>query len=163
MVSRMGLPGMASVCSRRPTSRPTLLTIDAAHAVDAHQLLVVLLFEARFADDVAGIVAAVARFDLIGADFAHVTAGVGHESAARIAAAMHHEHFQHGNIGAMRFDKGDVAGRGFRLDDDGLEMRQRFGGLELLLHVVERQVPARRRFAAAGARLAADRRAAAER
>ena len=30
-------------------------------------------------------------------------------------------------------------GRRFRLDDDGLEMRQAFRGVELLLHVVERQ------------------------
>ena len=45
-----------------------------------------------------------------------------------------------GNIGAVRFDKGDVSGRRFRLDHDGLKMRKRFGGLELLLNVIHRQV-----------------------
>ena len=46
----------------------------AAHAVHAHQLLVVLVFQAGLADDVAGTIAAVARFDLIRAHFAHVSA-----------------------------------------------------------------------------------------
>jgi len=34
---------------------------------------------------------------------------------------MDHEHFEKGNIGAMRFDEGDVSLRSFGLDNDRLE------------------------------------------
>ena len=52
---------------------------------------------------------------------------------------MHHEHFQYGNIGAMRFDEGDVARCGLRFDHDWLEMRQCFDRLQLLLNIVQSQ------------------------
>ena len=39
----------------------------------------------------------------------------------------------------MRFDKSDIRRRGLGLDNDGLEVRQEFGRLDLLLHVIERQ------------------------
>jgi len=45
---------------------------DAAHAVRAHQDVVVLTFEAGFADDVTRAELAVARFDLLFADFTDV-------------------------------------------------------------------------------------------
>ena len=98
-------------------------------------MIVVLPFEPGLAHNIAGPVAPAAFLDLIGADFADITALVRHEPAGRISAAIHHEHFQHRNIGAMRFDEIAVARRGLRLDHDRLEMRQRRGSLKLLLNV----------------------------
>jgi len=110
---------------------------DAAHAVRAHQDVVVLTFEAGFADDVTRAELAVARFDLLFADFTNVPAGMAHESAGHVTAARHREHFQNRKVGSMRFDEGDVRRRGFRFDDDRLKFRQRFGGVELIVKVVD--------------------------
>src|SRR5262249_6003113 len=108
----------------------------AALAVDAHQLLVVLFFEAGFAHDVAGLVLHIARLDLLGADLTNVPAGMGHESIACVAAAMDHEHLKDGKVSAMRFDESNVAGGGFRLDDDGLKAGKRSGCVNLLPDIV---------------------------
>jgi len=59
---------------------------------------------------------------LLLADFANVPACVRHEAARQIAAAVHHQHFQHGYICAMRIDESHVGLTRFRLDDDRLEI-----------------------------------------
>ena len=115
---------------------------DAAHAVRAHQDVVVLTFESGFADDVTRAEFAEAGFDLLFADFTDVPAGMAHESAGHVAAAGDGKHFQNGKIGAMRFDERDVRRRGFRFDDDRLKLRQRFGGVELIVKVVNRKAEA---------------------
>jgi len=97
---------------------------DAAHSVGAHQLVVILAFEPGFTDDIAGPVFPARRFNLVGADLADISTGVSHESAGRVTAPVDHEHFQRGQVGAMRFDESDIGGRCLGLDDDGLETRQ---------------------------------------
>ena len=111
---------------------PDAVDDRAPHAVDTHEVIVVLPLEPGLAHNIAGAVAPAAFLDLIGAD---ITAHVRHEPTGRIPAAIYHEHFQHRNIGAMRFDKIAVARGGLRLDHDRLEMRQRRGSLKLLLNV----------------------------
>src|SRR6266851_3410254 len=56
----------------------------------------------------------------------------------RIAAAVHHQHFQHRNVCAVRVDKRDVRLAGFRLDDDGLKIFEVAGILQLLPQVLHR-------------------------
>ena len=112
---------------------PDAVDDDAAHAVRAHQDVVVLTFESGFAD---------AGFDLLFTDFTDVPAGMAHESAGHVAAAGDREHFQNGKIGSMRFDERDVRRRGFRFDDDRLKLRQRLGGVELIVKVVDRKAEA---------------------
>jgi len=109
---------------------------DAAHAVRAHQDVVVLALKSGFADDVTRAEFAVAGFDLLFADFADVPAGVPHEAAGHVTAAGDREHFQNGKIGAVRLDERDVRRRGFGFDDDRLKFRKRFGGVELVVQVV---------------------------
>src|SRR5579885_2383108 len=90
---------------------------DAAHAVRAHQNVVVLALEAGFADHVTWAQFAAAGFDLLFADFTDVPGGVRHKSIGQITTARNREHFQHGNVSAVGFDESHVSLRSFRLDD----------------------------------------------
>src|SRR5277367_2314324 len=108
---------------------------NAAHAVGAGQNVIVLALEAGFSGEVAWTEAAIAGFDLLLADFADVPAGVGHEAAGQIAAALNHQHFKKRSVGAMRFDERDIRAGGFGLDDDGLKLRKIFGAFELILEI----------------------------
>jgi hypothetical protein len=111
-------------------------------SVNAHELLVVLPLQAHFANDIAGAVPAVGILHLLGAYFPDIAADVRHESPARIAATMDHEHFQHRHVRAMRLDERDIRWAGFGLDDDRLEMRQAAGFAYLLVQFIERKVHA---------------------
>ena len=115
---------------------------DAAHAVGAGEDVVVLALETGFSGEISGAEAAIAGFDLLLADFADVPAGVRHEAAGKITAALDHEHFEQRNIRAVRFDERDVRVGGFRLDDDGLKLRKIFGVFELILEVADRNAQA---------------------
>ncbi len=108
----------------------------APQAVGAHQDIVVLPLEAGFSDDVSGTQFHVRGFHLFGAHFADVPARVRQEAVARIAPAVDHEHFEDGNVGAMRFNERDVGGTRFRLEHDGLEFRHGLGRVDHLLHIV---------------------------
>ena len=110
---------------------------DAAHAVGAHQDVVVLALETGFADHVAGTQFAVAGFDLLFAGFTDVPGGVGEEAIGHITAARNGEHFEYGNIGAMRLDEIEIGAGGFRLDDDGLKFGQIAGVLQLVVQIVD--------------------------
>ena len=114
----------------------------AARPVHAHQRVVVLPLQSGFSGNVAGAQHPVAVFDVLLGNLAHVTDGVGHESARRVAAAVHHQHFQYRQVGAMRFDERDVCLRCFRLDDDGVESRLPAGVFDLLLQIFERNLQA---------------------
>ena len=50
----------------------------------------------------------------------------------RIAAALHHDQIQHGEIGAVRFHESDVRFGGRGLDDDGQKFRLVLCGVQLL-------------------------------
>jgi hypothetical protein len=101
-----------------------------------------LPLQAGFADEVAGAEAPIAGFNLLLADFAYVPARVGHEAARQIASAVHHQHFEQGNVGAVGFDEGDVGRAGFRLDDDGLKILEVARALQLLFQISERNTQA---------------------
>src|SRR6202030_1734861 len=110
---------------------------DPAHAVGAHQKIVVLSFQAGFAGEVPGTEAHVAGFDLLFAYFADVTTGVGHKSAGKVAATRDGNHFENGNIGAMRLDESDVRVGSFGLNDNGLKLGEIAGGAEIVPQVFE--------------------------
>src|SRR5262245_22306298 len=57
---------------------PDAIDDDTAHAVSAHQDVVVLALEPRFAAEVARAQLAVARLDLLLADFSYVSGSVRH-------------------------------------------------------------------------------------
>ena len=77
-----------------------------------------------------------------GAYFTDVANRVGEHIAVRVAAAVNHQHFEHGNVGAMGFDERDVGWAGFRFDHDRLEFRHGPGSFNLLLHIIERHAQA---------------------
>src|SRR6202140_2505983 len=110
---------------------------DAAHAVGAHQKIVVLSFQAGFAGEVTGAETAITGFDLLLAYFTDVAAGVGHKSAGKVAAAGDGNHFENGDIGAMRLDESDVRVGRFGVDDNGLKLGQVAGGAEIVSQVLE--------------------------
>src|SRR5437879_11894618 len=64
---------------------------DAAHAVGAHQDVVVLALESGFAAEVAGPQLAVAGFELLLAHFTNIPGSVRHEAARNVAAARNGE------------------------------------------------------------------------
>ena len=80
---------------------------DAAHAVGALDLIVVLLFEAGFADDVAGAIAVRILLHVLDGNFTDVADGVREHLAVRIAAALNHHQIEHGKIRAVRIDERD--------------------------------------------------------
>jgi len=114
----------------------------AAHTVGARQDVVVLALETGFSGEVAGAKSAITGFDLLLADFANVSAGVRHEAARKIATSLDHEHFEEGDVEKVRFDEGHVCVVGFRLDNDGLELRKVFGGFQLVLQITDRDAQA---------------------
>src|SRR6202166_1401030 len=105
---------------------------DAAHAVGAHQKIVVLFFQAGFSGEVAWPEAPIAGFNLLLAYFTDVAAGVSHKSAWKVTAAGDGNHFENGNIGAMRLDESDVGVGSFGFNDDGLKFRQVARGAEII-------------------------------
>ncbi len=81
---------------------------DAAHAVGAFELVVVFALESGFADDVAGAVVPVALLELLRGHLTDVADRVGEHLAVLVAAALDHHQFEHGQVGAVRFDESDV-------------------------------------------------------
>ena len=114
----------------------------AAFAVRAHQDVVVLSLEAAFAREVAGAELAVAFFDLLLADLAHVAHGMREEALGLIAPPRNGNHFEHRNVDAVRLNKGNVRLGSLGLDDDGLKMGKVFGVVELLLEIGHRDAEA---------------------
>src|SRR4029077_14792767 len=108
---------------------------DPAHAVGPLKHVVILAFQPSFADKVAGTKLTVAVFDLLFADLADITAGVGHEAVWQVAPAMNHQHFKLRDVGAVCFPEGDVPRGSFRLDDDGLKSGQLARVVELVSKV----------------------------
>ncbi len=97
-----------------------------ALAVDAHQDVVVLLFDAGFTDDLALVVFRVFRNIEFGfADFSGVTDDVRKNAVVRIEPPLGLDQFHLGKrFGiAMRLDERHVGGRQFVLDRDGLVLR----------------------------------------
>src|SRR5262249_38598148 len=91
---------------------------DATHAVGTFQRVVILAFETCFADDVARTVVPVTLIELLRRNFPDVAHGIGQHFTVRVAAALDHQQLENGNIGAVRFDEGNVreARRGFDHD-----------------------------------------------
>ncbi len=73
----------------------------APHAVRALKQVVVLALQAALSSEVTGAELAVARFDLLLADFTDVARSMGEESVRQIAPAGDGNHFQDGNVGPM--------------------------------------------------------------
>ena len=97
-----------------------------------------MALQACFADDVARFQAGIGSLHLLRADFTHVANRVGQHIAVRVAAAVNHQHFEHGNVDAMRLDKCNIGWAGFRFDHDRLELRHGPGSFNLLLHILQR-------------------------
>ena len=83
-------------------------------------------FEAEFAGEVAHAQSAIAGIDLLLADLTHIAHGMSKKTAREITAAGDGDHFEHRDVRSVRFDEGNVRGRSFRFDDDGLEFRKSF-------------------------------------
>ena len=115
---------------------------DAALAVGALQQIVVLKLQAEFAGKVARPQLAVARFDLLFADFTHVAHGVGEEASGEVTPPRNGDHFEDRNVRLMRLNKGNIGGRGVGLDNDGLEFGKIFRAVQLLFHIIQRNAQA---------------------
>src|SRR5580704_7127344 len=95
---------------------------DAAQAVRAFELIVVLPLESSLSDDIARAVVAIALIEILGRNFTDVADRIGKHFAMWIAAALDHHEFEDGEIRAMRFYEGDVRFAGSGFDDDGLKL-----------------------------------------
>src|SRR6266852_3096837 len=82
----------------------------APHAVRALKQIVVLALQAGLSGEVAGAELAVAGFDLLLADFTDIAGGMSEESCREVTPPRDGNHFQDGNVRAMRFDESDVRG-----------------------------------------------------
>src|SRR5207245_3960294 len=71
---------------------------DAPLAVGAHQDVIVLPFQAKFSRKVPHTQPAVARFNLLLADFTHVARGLRKETVRQVAPAGNGKHFQQWNV-----------------------------------------------------------------
>src|SRR6266853_562040 len=109
-----------------------------AHSVRALEQVVVLAFQAGLPDEVAGAELAVARLNLLLADFTDIARSVGEEAARQISPAGDGNHFQDRNVGTMGFNKSDIRLRGVGLDNDGLEFREILCVCELVLQIIDR-------------------------
>ena len=110
----------------------------APHPVRAHQQIVVLPFQSGLAREIAGPKSAVARFDLLFADFSHVSFGVSHESTGNISPPRNRNHFQYGDVRTVRLDERDIRVRSFRLDDNRLKFRQVSRGAQIVFQIFNR-------------------------
>src|SRR6266567_4506100 len=110
---------------------------DAALAVGTHQDVVVLPFEAELAGKVTHAQLAIAGFDLLLADLAHVADGVREKSVWQIAPPRNRDHLENRDVRMVRFDKGKVCRRSVGLDDDGLEFRKTLGVVELVFQIIK--------------------------
>src|SRR6266478_4217507 len=114
----------------------------ATQTIRAHQGVVVHSFKASFSDGIPRFQFGIRGFDLFRTYFTDVANRAGEQIAVRVTTAVNHEHFDYGNVGAMRFYVGNVGGARFRLDNDGLEFRHGLGRIDLLLQFVQRHAQA---------------------
>src|SRR6266852_3988582 len=108
----------------------------APHAVRALEQVVVLAFQPGLPGEVAGAELAIARFNLLLADFTHVTRGMSEEASWAVPPPRDGNHFQNRNVRAMRFDEVNIRPRGVRLDNDRLEFREILRIVELVAQII---------------------------
>ena len=95
-------------------------------AVHAHQRVVVLALDAELADHVAlTVFREVGRIQFLLADFTRVADHVRGEAVLRVEAPLRVDQFHLRKEIAVRFDKGQLGGRKFLFDDDGIVLGPR--------------------------------------
>ena len=115
-----------------------------ARAVLAHQNIVVILLDARHADDVARVIKLPLRLGQhVFADLADVADDVRHESVLGIQAAMNRDDVEFRQVGAVRFDERQLVGRDVVFQEQRLVSRNRGHALQARAQFVRRNVQAR--------------------